>query len=1646
MKKRKMTQLIVGLLSAAMLLTGEGMAGIAYAAPLEADTEADPFTPSPAEITPAETAEDVLEDDAISEDAASSDTDILSDDETSDETDSPSDTIPEPETSAETEISTEEESNSSEEESTPEIQEPTEEPDGEPTDPQDTVSGNTVSMNNLFALAETPELTDFELMDEGENIVSGQTIRIKQGTTRQLSLKPMPAEAVIVEDSVEWSCDNERIVVAAGKISLAETPETAPLSGTVTATIKTGELMLTRSCQIEFLPLMTDFEIVVQNEGAVSESGISILPGQQKKLTIKALPEGAVSEVRTSWKIGNSSQSGLRVQNDILSVYRTPSELPHETTLTAIVSAGGTRLEKTCKVTVLAPSEGEGMRLGDIEFFCGAVGNLKKTEGAENTWDADFDQSSKNKYFTLTYKGAPTEEEYRFYYANSSRGMTIRNNRVSGGKVYSRSAALNPKYPFQVLLETGRKGRGTLSAIYTIQFNSYKTDFTITPSTINTVPNGAEQELQVLKLPDGRELKDVSWNSGDERIVKVKEQTEKGVMLQFGQSYGRTQITAVVKDFKGQEHYAVCNVNVSMKLPLPVMDSESGGETSETVTETIDGEQVESENYFWLIDKGGKVTLSLRGLEKAQIYYTTNGSDPTTSGKLYQGPITINAKTTIKAYAKLNGYGDSDVTESEFRIGNPKLTISPASVSIAQDSSKTLTVSFPSGCDVSGLTWESSDSEIASAGTTDITNADGDVIRSQHEVQSFDKAGVCTITASINDYAGRTQTASCRVTVTGKLEITPEITMFEEEQAEIKITKMPGGIPRDEVMWKISDSALISGSSMDNGNLQISSKQLANAVGPQTVTVTASVYIGDDLVYACCQVTVNPKQYTVRFLGLHDKPAKTESVYRGQNATPPDTAVMESAAPKGYRFTGWKEPETTWKGISADTDIHAVYTLETFTITYKNLIGTDGVVLGTNPGTNPAAYTVETRQSELVLYDAVPAADSGKRFVGWYLEEDYSGSPLEEIPMGSAEDILLYAKWAAARTGLRIEAIADQPYTGKAVKPEIQVYDGDTLLTLGTDYTVSYKNNTKASLKPWTEAALKKAPTVTVKGKGNYEKSDTETFQIVPQSIASGADGIDIPDLYLAYNNGRKLSVVPVVTWNGKKLKNNIDFNVTSIVKQGDSKNLLTEGCSDEGIYTVTISGKGNFTDARDIALTVTTKTLLGKVSFKGKMKDMVWSGKTLEESGFQPDDGVMLKKGGDELKKGTDYTVSFNAAAKEVGTYTAVFTGIGENYAGTVQKTFQITGMPLKANNLDFGQNWKKTMPYNGTSQTQDISLSYKKDRNTQISMTPGTDYTLTYENATNVGKKAAVIITGKGAYTGTVKKTFQITPYSLKDSSAAEMITTALADSRNNAVPYEKGGAKPKVIVKYGDTLLTEGTDYTVSYKNNNKTASKDETKAPSYTIKGKGNFKDALMAQTFSVTPQDISQLTITAEDVMAAAPNAKKNETIGMTAAGKYKSTPKITDVNGKTLSAGADFEKTYTFTDENGVVLGAKDRVPENSVLTVTVKGCKNYTGETKVSYRVLAAKMSLKSASVSLKKGIKKYYDLEPVTLKKEELVVKLNGKELDPDNYTIVSYENNRKKGTAKVTIKGVGEYGGSKTVNFAIKSRILMWVTSHL
>lgn len=72
------------------------------------------------------------------------------------------------------------------------------------------------------------------------------------------------------------------------------------------------------------------------------------------------------------------------------------------------------------------------------------------------------------------------------------------------------------------------------------------------------------------------------------------------------------------------------------------------------------------DNY---VTKGSKVQLSANA-QKAEVFYTTDGTVPTKNSNLYEEPISIEKETILKAKAFCDGYYDSDVFEHKYQISS----------------------------------------------------------------------------------------------------------------------------------------------------------------------------------------------------------------------------------------------------------------------------------------------------------------------------------------------------------------------------------------------------------------------------------------------------------------------------------------------------------------------------------------------------------------------------------------------------------------------------------------------------------------------------------------------------------------------------------------------------------------------------------------------------------------------------------------------------------------------------------------------------------------------------------------------------------------------------------------------------------------
>ena len=122
-------------------------------------------------------------------------------------------------------------------------------------------------------------------------------------------------------------------------------------------------------------------------------------------------------------------------------------------------------------------------------------------------------------------------------------------------------------------------------------------------------------------------------------------------------------------------------------------------------------------------------------------------------------------------------------------------------------------------------------------------------------------------------------------------------------------------------------------------------------------------------------------------------------------------------------------------------------------------------------------------------------------------------------------------------------------YDGKAKKPGVTVKLNGKTLKNGTDYTVSYSNNTKVG-----------TATVKIMGKGNYTGSVSKTYSIKNNFKKATISGISNKSY-----TGKNITQSITVKYNGKTLKNGTDYTVS----YSSNKNI--------GTATVKVTGKGSY-------------------------------------------------------------------------------------------------------------------------------------------------------------------------------------------------------------------------------------------------------------------------------------------------------------------------------------------------------------------------------------------------------------------------------------------------------------------------------------
>ena len=568
-------------------------------------------------------------------------------------------------------------------------------------------------------------------------------------------------------------------------------------------------------------------------------------------------------------------------------------------------------------------------------------------------------------------------------------------------------------------------------------------------------------------------------------------------------------------------------------------------------------------------------------------------------------------------------------------------------------------------------------------------------------------------------------------------------------------------------------------------------------------------------------------------------------------------------------------------------------------------------------------------------------------------------------------------------------------YTGEAIKPGVIVYDSGVPLKESQDYTLSYKNNKAAG-----------TGEIIVNLRGNYGKKGTQTFAIRPVDLNSEdirADAVTLAE------TGKALKLTPKVYWKDKALKLNTDYEI----------DLSGWNLTDPGDHEIFLVGKGNFAGRRSLIVHVAEKeekTPVSKLSITAKSVTKT-PGEDLEF--FRDILPKVTIKNGRYTYEDPASAFSFKEIShcNEAGTcsFTLVPSLTNEEFTGERTIPVKITGTALSKAKAEV-----QSLEYNGTYRTV-------KDAHLRLTLASGSqeyvleenrDYVVlehTYTNNLNAGK-ASVTLKGINAFSGTMKVSFTI-----QTAKQAGLV------NYEEEQPYVKGGCTPRVTIEG----LKEGKDYKVTYKNNKKIGTRDSGKnAPTLVVKYLGNYKGVPdFTGNFSILPSDLSTVTAEAEDVVWS---SKKGNFI-----------PKITltDIDGKKLSAGTDYSKTFRYfnLDTGEEITDLKATLPLSTRIRAEISesGKGNYVGTAIAYYRLIRKDDSIVSAEFRI---ADQEYTGEEILLTKEDfLAAGLKGHDRFElgEQFEIAGYEGNLNKGTAKVILRGINECGGTRTVSFQIKER---------
>ena len=453
----------------------------------------------------------------------------------------------------------------------------------------------------------------------------------------------------------------------------------------------------------------------------------------------------------------------------------------------------------------------------------------------------------------------------------------------------------------------------------------------------------------------------------------------------------------------------------------------------------------------------------------------------------------------------------------------------------------------------------------------------------------------------------------------------------------------------------------------------------------------------------------------------------------------------------------------------------------------------------------------------------------------------------------------------------------------------------------------------------------------TVDKNGNVTALKTGTGYVTVTASANGYDSVS-KDVKIvvskkSLNNGLLTLSETSYVYDGtyKKPAATVTFG-GKVLQEGKDYTISYRNNLNVGVATVIATGMGDYTGYTSKNFTITKRAMAGgtvsvasSVSFTG--------------SNITP--SVTVKVAGRTLTSGTDYTVSYSNN-KNVGKATVKITGKG-NYSGSLNAKFDIVPAKQQIQKLEtkykgFYIDWAQK----GSATGYDVEYSVNANMSGAVSkhLTANKPDTLTVNGLS--GDKTYYVRVR--SYTNVNGKVYYGAWSDVKSIKTANNDITKATVSGISTKAFTGKAITQNVTVKVGNTVLKNGTDYTVSYSNNKKVGK------ATVKITGKGKY-GGVITKTFKINPakQEIQKLTAKSKAFFVdwAQKGSATGYEIQYATNSKFTGAKKVTITNNKTdkttVSKLSANKKYYVRVRSYTTVGGTKYYGAWSAVKNVTTK-------------------------------------------------------------------------------------------------------------